>query len=58
MNRSMFFTPITSFNITFSVSLHGGPIVSLRVGAVCQSSSAWVIVAYALMEFGQDIFGF
>ena len=39
------------FDITFSVSLHGGPLVSLHVGTICQSSSAWVIDSYTLMEF-------
>ena len=40
------------FDIVFNVLLHGGPIVSLCVGVVCQSSSTWVIVTYVLMEFG------
>ena len=47
----MSLTLISSFDIDFSVSLHGGPIVSLRVNAVCQSLSAWVIATYALLEF-------
>ena len=51
-------TLITPFNITFSVSLHGGPIITLRVRTVCQSSSAWVIATYAFIKFSQYIFGF
>ena len=45
-------TLITFFDIVFNVLLHGGPIVSLCVGVVCQSSSTWVIVTYVLIEFG------
>ena len=51
-NGNVSLTSIAYFDITFNVLLHGGSIVSLRVGTMCQSSSAWVIATYALMEFG------
>ena len=34
------------------ITFHGGSVVSLSVGAVCQILLAWVIAAYALIEFG------
>ena len=34
-NGSMSLTLIASFDIAFNVPLHGGLIVSLRVGMVC-----------------------
>ena len=51
-NGSVSLTSIASSDIAFSVLLHGGLIVSLRVGLVSQSSFFWVIATYALMEFG------
>ena len=46
---------VTFFGIIGSVSFHGRPIVPLSVSPMCQSSAAWMVSTYSLMQFGQHI---